>query len=62
MYLGMITDSILYLNNFEEAFYHVYLIESGDNVTVPNQFIEPASSQDAADLRVTLFGTGSTKN
>ena len=59
MYLGMITDSILYLNNFEEAFYHVYLIESGDHVTVPNQFIEPTDRHDAADLRVALFGTGS---
>jgi hypothetical protein len=61
MYLGMITDSILYLNNFEEAFYHVYLIESGDRVTVPNQFIEPVSNQDAVNLHATLFGTGSAK-
>ena len=26
MYLGMIIDTILYLNNFEEAFYHVYMV------------------------------------
>jgi hypothetical protein len=52
----MITDTILNLNNYEEAFYAVYLIESADNVTVPSQFITPVSPQDA----YVLFGTGSS--
>ena len=59
MYLGMITNNILYLNSFEEAFYDVYLIGSGDKVTVPSQFIVPATNHDDIDLRMALFGTGS---
>ena len=58
MYLGMITNNILYLNSFEEAFYNVYLIGSGDRVTVPSQFIIPIANNDA-DLRMALFGSGS---
>ena len=61
VYLGMITDAVLYLDNFEEAFYSVYLIESGDHVTVPSQFIKPATTKDKEDLRKTLFDSGSSK-
>ena len=61
LYLAMITDAILYLNNFEEAFYTVYLIESKDKVTVPSQFIVPIGPDNGAEMRWTLFGTGSTK-
>ena len=60
VYLGMITDTILNLNNYEEAFYAVYLIESADNVTVPSQFITPVSPQEDAEIRYVLFGTGSS--
>jgi len=59
MYLGMIIDTILYLNNFEEAFYHVYLIGSADRVTVPSQFIVPANDNRDAEMHLALFGTGS---
>jgi hypothetical protein len=61
VYLGMITDAVLYLNNFEEAFYSVYLIESGDHVTVPSGFIKPAHTDTDTELRETLFGSGSSK-
>lgn len=61
MYLGMITETVLYLNNFEEAFYHVYLIESSDQVTVPSQFIVPANGKHDAEMHIALFGTGSTE-
>ena len=61
VYLGMITDAVLYLNNFEEAFYSVYLIESGDHVTVPSQFIKPAHADNDTELHETLFGSGSSE-
>ena len=54
-YLGIITDAVLYLNNFEEAFYCVYLIESRDKVTVPSQFITPATRDQNIDLKFILF-------
>ena len=60
VYLGMITDAVLYLNNFEEAFYSVYLIESGDHVTVPSQFITPVHTDVDTELHQTLFGSGSS--
>lgn len=59
MYLGMIMDTILYLNNFEEAFYHVYLIGTADQVTVPSQFIVPANNAHDPEIKLALFGTGS---
>jgi hypothetical protein len=59
MYLGMITDTVLYLNNYEEAFYQVYLIESKDRVTVPYQFIIPVTNDDDIELHKALFGSGS---
>ena len=58
MYLGMITDTVLYLNNYEEAFYQVYLIESKDRVTVPYQFIIPVTNDDDIELHKALFGSG----
>jgi hypothetical protein len=59
-YLGMIINTILYLNNFEEAFYQIYLIDSREYVSVPSQFIIPATFEDTLDLDLSLFGTGST--
>ena len=59
MYLGMIMEAILYLNNFEEAFYHVYLIGTADQVTVPSQFIVPANNENDPEMKLALFGTGS---
>ena len=59
VYLGMITDTILYLNNYEEAFYNVYLIESKDRVTVPYQFIMPVTNEDDLELHRALFGSSS---
>ena len=58
-YLGMITDAVLYLNNFEEAFYSVYLIESGDNVTVPAQFITPHCIDTDSKICDTILNSGS---
>jgi hypothetical protein len=49
----------LYLNNYEEAFYQVYLIESKDRVTVPYQFIIPVTNDDDIELHKALFGSGS---
>jgi hypothetical protein len=59
MYLGMIMETILYLNNFEEAFYHVYLIGTADRVTVPSQFIVPVNEDPDSEIKLALFGTGS---
>lgn len=59
MYLGMIMEAILYLNNFEEAFYHVYLIGTADQVTVPSQFIIPVNEDPDSEIKLALFGTGS---
>jgi len=61
LYLGMITDAVLYLSNFEEAFYSVYLIESGDHVTVPSNFIKKAITSTQQEICDTLFGSGSSK-
>ncbi len=60
VYLGMIMDTVLNLNNYEDSFYTVYLIESADQVTVPSQFITPGSPQEDVELRHVLFGTGSS--
>ena len=46
-YIGVITNNILYLNNFEEAFYEVYLIKSGERVSVPAHFIIPVNNSEA---------------
>tara|TARA_R110000787_G_scaffold87145_3_gene185746 strand:+ start:69 stop:299 length:231 start_codon:yes stop_codon:yes gene_type:complete len=46
-YLGIVTNNILYLNNFEEAFYEVYLIKTAERVSVPAHFIIPVNNSDA---------------
>lgn len=51
VYLGMVTKNILYLNNFEEAFYEIYLIGSGDKVSVPAAFIVPVPKDEIAGLK-----------
>ena len=35
VYLGMVMKNILYLNNFEDAFYEIYLVGSGEKVRPP---------------------------
>ena len=50
VYLGMVIDNILYLNNFEEAFYQIYLIGSGDRVSVPAAFIIPVPKDVASEI------------
>lgn len=45
-YIGVVTNNILYLNNFEEAFYEVYLIKTGERVSVPAHFIVPVNNSD----------------
>ena len=60
VYLGMITDTVLNLNNYEDAFYTVYLIGSADQVTVPSQFITPVTVEDDHELRFALFGSSSS--
>ena len=51
VYLGMVMKNILYLNNFEEAFYEIYLIGSGDRVSVPAAFIIPVPKDEVAGLK-----------
>tara|TARA_R110000796_G_scaffold189685_2_gene306499 strand:+ start:2866 stop:3087 length:222 start_codon:yes stop_codon:yes gene_type:complete len=55
-YLGMIVNNILYLNNFEEAFYGVYLISTNERVSVPAQFIIPVDPNMDSELRLALYG------
>lgn len=43
-YIGVVTNNILYLNNFEEAFYEVYLVKTGEKVSVPAEFIIPVNT------------------
>ena len=50
VYLGMVTKNILYLNNFEEAFYEIYLVGSGDKVSVPAAFIIPVPKEEASEI------------
>ena len=50
VYLGMVTKNILYLNNFEEAFYEIYLVGSGDKVSVPAAFIIPVPKEVASEI------------
>lgn len=50
LYLGMVTKNILYLNNFEDAFYEIYLVGSGDKVSVPAAFIIPVPKDEASQL------------
>jgi len=51
VYLGMVLDNILYLDNFEEAFYQIYLIGSGEKVSVPAAFIVPVPKDEIAGLK-----------
>ena len=51
VYLGMILNNILYLNNFEEAFYEIYLVGSGEKVSVPAAFVIPVPKDEASKLR-----------
>jgi hypothetical protein len=46
-YLGIVINNILYLNNFEEAFYEVYLIKTSERVSVPADFIVPVNNSAA---------------
>ena len=55
LYLGMITNSVLYLNSFEEAFYTIYLIDSSSVVTVPSQFVVPVV--DPLSVHATITGS-----
>ena len=50
VYLGMVTKNILYLNNFEEAFYEIYLVGSGEKVSVPAAFIVPVPKEEASEI------------
>jgi len=50
VYLGMVLDNILYLDNFEEAFYQIYLIGSKEKVSVPAAFIIPVPKDEASKL------------
>jgi len=50
VYLGMVVGNILYLNNFEDAFYQIYLIGSKDKVSVPAAFIIPVPKDEALQL------------
>jgi len=47
----MVMKNILYLNNFEEAFYEIYLIGSGDKVSVPAAFIVPVPKDQIDGLK-----------
>jgi len=51
VYLGMVIDNILYLDNFEEAFYQIYLIGSKEKVSVPAAFIVPVPKDEVAGLK-----------
>ena len=51
VYLGMVLDNILYLDNFEEAFYQIYLIGSKEKVSVPAAFIIPVPKDEASKLK-----------
>ena len=51
VYLGMVLDNILYLDNFEEAFYQIYLVGSGERVSVPAAFIVPVPKDEIAGLK-----------
>jgi hypothetical protein len=46
-YIGVVTNNILYLNNFEDAFYEVYLVKTGERVSVPSHFIMPVNNSEA---------------
>jgi hypothetical protein len=50
VYLGMVMKNVLYLNNFEEAFYDIYLIGSGDRVSVPAAFIIPVPKEKILEI------------
>ena len=52
VYLGMVLDNILYLDNFEEAFYQIYLIGSKEKVSVPAAFIIPVPKEEASKMKV----------
>lgn len=54
-YLGMITKAVLYLDSFENAFYEVYLIDTRDHVTVPHNFIIPATGVVSASSNINYF-------
>tara|TARA_R100000388_G_C7172348_1_gene124540 strand:+ start:256 stop:426 length:171 start_codon:yes stop_codon:yes gene_type:complete len=42
--------NILYLNNFEDAFYEIYLVGSGEKVSVPSAFIIPVPKDTALEI------------
>tara|TARA_R100000388_G_scaffold91267_1_gene73202 strand:+ start:725 stop:907 length:183 start_codon:yes stop_codon:yes gene_type:complete len=46
----MVTKNVLYLNNFEEAFYEIYLVGSGEKVSVPAAFIIPVPKDEALQI------------
>ena len=50
VYLGMVMKNILYLNNFEDAFYDIYLVGSGEKVSVPAAFIVPVPKDRASEI------------
>lgn len=50
VYLGMVIKNVLYLSNFEEAFYEIYLVGSGEKVSVPAAFIIPVPKDEAFEI------------